>query len=150
MWELAAIVRWLALKDAERRLWPASGQDELSADMWAEWAVRAVEIPISQLFISLVRVRTADRDWKKIGDLGVTIHKGLDAAEPILATRPFLATDALTIADINFGLLLYRYYEMEIERPDLPNVAAYYQRLTERPAYAEHVMIDFSFARPPE
>lgn len=150
MWESAAIVRWLALKDPERRLWPAQGQDELSVDMWAEWAVRSVEIPLSQLFISLVRVRSRDRDWTKIHNLGMTIHKGLLAAEPILGKRPFLATDKLSIADINFGLLLYRYYEMEIERPDLPAVAAYYRRLTERPAYAEHVMIDFSFARPPE
>ncbi|UOM32870.1 glutathione S-transferase family protein [Acuticoccus sp. I52.16.1] len=151
MWESAAIVRWLALhQDPERRLWPAGGQDELSADMWAEWAARNVEAHVTQLFISLVRVRSADRDWSRIHQHGMAIHKGLAAAEPILAERAFLATDHLTIADINFGLLLYRYYEMEIERPDLPNVAAYYQRLTERPTYAEHVMIDFSFARPPE
>ncbi|ORE92961.1 glutathione S-transferase family protein [Acuticoccus yangtzensis] len=148
MWESSAVVRWLALKDPERRLWPASGQDELSADMWAEWAVRAVEIPIATMFVSLVRVRPAERNWAKIGEIGTAIHKGLAKAEPILAERPFLASDSLSIADINFGLLLYRYYEMEIERPDLPNLAAYYKRLSERPAYAEHVMVDFSFARP--
>ncbi|WP_162408743.1 glutathione S-transferase family protein [Acuticoccus sediminis] len=150
MWESAAIVRWLALHDPERRLWPTSGQEELSADMWAEWAARYIENPLLQMFIALVRTRTADRDWGKIREIGSRIHKGLAAAEPFLAERPFLAGDRLSIADINFGLLLYRYYEMEIERPDLPAVAAYYQRLTERPAYAEHVMIDFSFARPPE
>lgn len=148
MWESPAIVRWLAASDPERRLWPAEGQDALSADMWAEWASSTVGAAISQLFIALIRAKPAERDWARINTIGQTIHKALLVAEPVLAERQFLATEALTIADINFGYMLYRYYEMEIERPDLPNVAAYYQRLTERPTYAQHVMVDFSFARP--
>jgi glutathione S-transferase len=38
---------------------------------------------------------------------------------------------------------LYRYFELEIERPSVPNVEAWYRRLQERVAYREHVMVPF-------
>ena len=148
MWESTAIVRHLARNDPERRLWPASGQPELSAEMWADWADKYVAVPVGQIFVGLVRARVAERDWTRINALGVAIHQALLTVEPILSRQPFLATENLSIADINLGVMLYRYFEMEIERPDLPAVAAYYRRLTERATYAEHVMIDFSWARP--
>ena len=50
-------------------------------------------------------------------------------------------------ADCVAGTLLYRYFTLEIERADLPNLKAYYDRLTERPAYARHVMISYDYMR---
>ena len=47
------------------------------------------------------------------------------------------------MADIPAGTTLYRYFEMEIERPVLPRVEAWYARLKDRPAYRQHVMIPF-------
>ena len=38
---------------------------------------------------------------------------------------------------------LFRYFEMDIERPDISNVEAWYARLRQRPAYQEHVMLPF-------
>lgn len=147
MWESSAIVRQLARSDPERRLWPEGGQDELSADMWAQWAVLNINVPIATVFVALIRSKIAERNWTKINEAAQAAHKGLLSAEAVLSERAFLATDHLTIADIDFGVMLYRYYEMEIERPDLPAVAAYYRRLTERPAYEEHVMVDFNGLR---
>jgi glutathione S-transferase len=64
-----------------------------------------------------------------------------------LAGRPFLAGDGLSLADICVGTMLYRYYELEIERPKLANVEDWYGRLQERPAYREHIMTDFEELR---
>ena len=60
-----------------------------------------------------------------------------------LAGHTFIIDDTLTMADIAVGTLLYRYYTMPITRPSLPNVEAYYARLTARKAYQDHVMIDW-------
>jgi glutathione S-transferase len=60
-----------------------------------------------------------------------------------LKDRDFLAAPHLTIGDIATGAQLYRYFELEIDRPKLPNVEAWYSRLSERPAYREHVMVPF-------
>jgi glutathione S-transferase len=65
----------------------------------------------------------------------------------VLAHRRFLCGDALTLADIPAGTSLYRYFELEIERPSVPNVEAWYRRLCERDAYREHVMIPFGELR---
>jgi glutathione S-transferase len=63
--------------------------------------------------------------------------------DEILIKHPYLAAASLTLADIPTGTTLYRYFELEIQRPSLPNVEAWYKRLQARPAYREHVMVPF-------
>jgi len=57
--------------------------------------------------------------------------------------------DTLTMADIPAGSLMYRYFTLPISRPSLPNVEAWYARLQQRPAYRDHVMIDYSGLKVP-
>ena len=45
------------------------------------------------------------------------------------------------MGDIPIGFVLYRWYMLDIERVERPNVSAYYERLTERPGYQEYIMI---------
>ncbi|MNL74791.1 Glutathione S-transferase GstB [compost metagenome] len=61
-----------------------------------------------------------------------------------LADRPFVAGEALSLADIAIGTHLYRWFELEIARPALPRLEAWYERLTARLTYREHVMIPFA------
>ena len=39
---------------------------------------------------------------------------------------------------------LYRYFEIDLKRPSVPHVEAWYRRLQERSAYREHIMVPFS------
>ncbi|MGB7285512.1 MAG: glutathione binding-like protein, partial [Salaquimonas sp.] len=64
-----------------------------------------------------------------------------------LGKNDWLAGSFLSVADIVFGTLLYRYYTLEITRPDLPNLANYYEKLKLRSAYEHHAMIDYNFMR---
>ena len=48
--------------------------------------------------------------------------------------------DAFSMADIPLGAVLYRYFNIDIERPVFPHIEAWYARLCERPAYKKHVM----------
>ena len=52
--------------------------------------------------------------------------------------------EALSLADMAIGTHLYRYFELEIDRPSAPRLAAWYDRLRARPAYREHVMVPFA------
>jgi glutathione S-transferase len=47
------------------------------------------------------------------------------------------------MADIVIGAMMYRYMTLPIERPELPQLQAWYERLTLRPAYAKHVMLEY-------
>ena len=51
--------------------------------------------------------------------------------------------NALTLADIPIGTSLYRYFNLDIDRPSVPNVEAWYQRLQDRRGYRQHVMVPF-------
>lgn len=53
-------------------------------------------------------------------------------------TGAYVAGETLTLADIPAGLSTHRWYMTPMERPDLPRVAAYYERLSERPGYRLH------------
>jgi glutathione S-transferase len=64
-------------------------------------------------------------------------------ARPRLRRRPFLCGDRLTLADIPAGTSLYRYFGLDIERPSVPNVEAWYHRLQKRATYREHIMVPF-------
>jgi glutathione S-transferase len=57
------------------------------------------------------------------------------------------ANDGLTLADIQFGHVLYRYYDIAIDRAEHPAIRRYYQRLTTRPAFREHVMVSYEALR---
>lgn len=61
-----------------------------------------------------------------------------------LADRPFLLGDTLTLADIPAGTALYRYFGLEIDRPAVPNVEAWYARLQARAPYQVGVMVPFA------
>jgi glutathione S-transferase len=45
------------------------------------------------------------------------------------------------MGDIPVGCFVYRWYALDIARPELKNVRAWYERLGTRPAYAKNVMI---------
>ncbi|RPH61642.1 MAG: glutathione S-transferase, partial [Burkholderiales bacterium] len=55
--------------------------------------------------------------------------------------RPFLCGEAPTLADICIGVNTYRWFELAIERPDLPALRGWYERLTQRQPYRDVVMI---------
>ncbi|MCC7046047.1 MAG: glutathione S-transferase family protein, partial [Alphaproteobacteria bacterium] len=59
-----------------------------------------------------------------------------------LAGKAYLTGDAFTYADLALGIFAgYRWFNFPIERPDCKNAKAWYDRLTQRPAFKEHVMI---------
>jgi glutathione S-transferase len=60
--------------------------------------------------------------------------------ENFIAGRRYLAGGELTLADIGNGILVHRWHNYPIERPELPNIKAWYQTLCGRPGFAQHVL----------
>ncbi|MEM7694565.1 MAG: glutathione S-transferase family protein [Pseudomonadota bacterium] len=147
MFESSAIVRTLAARDPARTLWPGGGQAEADAHMWMEWAQLSVSSVITTLFWAVVRTKPAERDKRRIAELTAQVAAGLDAAAKRMGPAPHLVGERLTIADIALGHTLYRWMTMEVDRPENPTIEAYYARLTARPAFATHVMVDYSSLR---
>ena len=79
-----------------------------------------------------------------------TKHQALPSEEKLerlLERRTYLLGDAPSLADITAGTSLYRYFELELERPPLPQVERWYRTLAQRAAFRDHVMIPFEELR---
>ena len=64
-----------------------------------------------------------------------------------LAQGAYLGGDDICFADILAGHVLFRYDTVDFPKAETPNLDAYYARLTERPAYREHVMVSYESLR---
>lgn len=144
VWESHAIVRYLAAKYGAGSLWPEDAGARARSDMWMEWTTADLQPAfIGGVFWNFYRTPEAQRNWNVIRQgiaRSAILFRMLDRH---LENRAFIAGETLTIGDIAAGAQLYRYFELEIDRPDMPNVEAWYARLKDRPAYREHVMVPF-------
>lgn len=148
LWETGAILRYLANRYAPESFWPADPLARADTDRWAEWAKINVALGFTgPVFWRVVRTPEAQRNPEAISHALAALTARLRIAEAQLSRHPFLAGDTLTLADIQFGHVLYRYFDIDIARPDLPALAAYYNRLCTRPAYAEHVRVSYEALR---
>lgn len=144
VWESNAIVRYLAAKYGAGTLWPTDPGERALSDMWMEWTMADLQPAfVGGVFWAFYRTPEPQRNWPAIRQ-GVArsaiLFRILDRH---LEGKAFVAGERLTIGDIAAGAQLYRYYELEIDRPNMPNVEAWYARLRQRPAYREHVMVPF-------
>ena len=115
--------------------------------MWAEWAKLNVAIRFTgPVFWRVVRTAPSKRDPEAIASGIAALTAALKVAEPRLA-KGWLAGEAFTLADILFGHVLYRYFDIDIARQELPGLAVYYRRLRQRPAFRDHVMVSYDELR---
>lgn len=144
LWETGCILRYLANAYGDGAFWPEDLVARTEVDRWAEWSKLNIATGFTvPVFWRVVRTKAAERDPVAIAHAVSALEEKLAIANAQLETRPFIAGDNLTLADIQFAHVLFRYYEIDIERSDLPALAAYYGRLKLRPAYLEHVMVSY-------
>lgn len=140
LWESHAIVRYLCDQYDNGRLCPSDAQTRAIADQWMEWSGTLAFTPVIQLFFATVRTAPEDRDTTKIAALRDQATNTLRLLDAHLSKQNFVAGDQFTMGDIPLGCVAYRFFNVDVERPSLPHLEAWYQRLCERPAYQKHVM----------
>ena len=149
VWESCAILRYLAARYGDGgNFWPSDPVRRATVDMWAEWGktsfARDFTAPI---FGSRVRTPAKDRDVAALDRALVHFAGLMDILEARLEGHDFVCGGDLTLADIVIGHVLFRYYEIDIPRGDHPGVRRYYDRLTSRPAYRDHVMVSYDILK---
>jgi len=150
LWESDAIVRYLAAAHDQGRLMPADARQRALADQWMTWTGSALYADIIvTIFLGLIRTPAAERNVAAIEAAAKRAGERLGILDAQLAGRSYILGDQLTVADIGCGTLMYRYFTLDIPRPRLGNVEAWYQRLTERKAYQDHVMLDYAAMKVP-
>ena len=96
--------------------------------------------PAGIVFLGMVRTAPDKRDHAAIAQAVADTGRAYAMIADKLAWTPYICGDTLTLADIAWGIHVHRWFTMDIQRPDMPALRAWYDRLCERPAYQQHVV----------
>lgn len=140
LWESNAIVRYLAARYALGTLYPVDVAERARSEQWMDWTSASFAVAFRDLFWGVVRTAPADRDEARIAAALVRCGDLLAVADAALAQQPWLSGEQFAMGDIPLGAFAYAWFEMPIQRPELPHLADWYARLQQRPAYRKGVM----------
>jgi glutathione S-transferase len=134
LWESNSIVRYLAARYGAGPLLADPGR-RAEADQWMDWASINFVPQFTTIFWNLVRTAPEKRDNGAVKAALAAAGTLLTVPEGVLGSRPFLSGDELGIGDIPLGTMIHAWFNMPIDRPELPHLEAWYDRLLTRPAY---------------
>jgi glutathione S-transferase len=144
VWESHSILRYLAARYGGAELWSDDPIRRSQIDSWMDWAQTSLQPAfLTGVFWGFYRTPEALRDLVSIERDVNLCARYFRLLDHVLSKQDFLAGQHLTLADIPAGTHLYRYFNLDIARPHLPHVEAWYQRLQGSAAFREHVMLPF-------
>lgn len=142
LYESNVIVRYLCMKHG--RLVPQDLKTRAVAEQWMDWQQTTVLPAITPVFWGLVRTPPEKRDMKAIGEAAAQLGRLYQQLDAYLADRDYIAGSEFSMGDIPLGVMTFRFFGLDFEKPSVPNVKRWYDRLAERPAYRQHVMLPIS------
>ena len=138
--ESNTIVRYLAASRRRTDLLPDAPLERARVEEMMDWQATELNASWRVAFQAIVRrnpgagtdtqIRQSLADWAAMLAL---LERRLAQAGPYAAGATF------TAADIVIGLSVNRWFQSPIERPELPAVRAYLDRLLQRPAALAHL-----------
>ena len=141
LWESHTILRYLGAKYGQGAVYPADLVAKSAVDRWLDWKLGHVSPAMRPLFFRYF-LKTGDFSDREVAE-GETesakLFTILDAQ--LKKTGGFAASKDFTVADCAIGIAVHRWLSLPLKRPELANVADYYRRLSERPAYRKTILI---------
>jgi glutathione S-transferase len=145
LWESNTIVRYLCARFGRGTLCPESLEARALAERWMDWQLSTLITPVSTVFWNLIRTPPDRRDASAVARATAEANRAAGILDRHFRSSAFVAGDSFTMGDIPAGALIHRWLSLPgVERPELPALRAWYDRLTARGAYREHVMLPLS------
>jgi glutathione S-transferase len=140
LWESNAIVRYLAGKHGAGSLYPLDPRQRADSDRWMDWIANHITAVITPVFWGLIRTPPEQRDMASITENAEKVAQQFRVLEQGLDGKSYVAGDTFTMGDIVVGVNVYRWFNLDVKRPSLPRIEAYFERLKQRPPFQTHVM----------
>ena len=148
VWESHAILRYLAARHGAGKFWSDDPAARAQVDGWMDWSQTALQPDfLVGVFWGFYRMPEEKRNWPAIKAALARCAVDFGKLDKLLDGRTFLLGNKLSLADITAGTSLYRYFELEIERPQFTRLERWYHALREREPYRTHVMLPFDELR---
>ncbi len=141
VWESNACVRYLAGRYGPGSLCPEDPGARAQADAWMDWQLGTLLPDLSPIFWNLIRTPEAHRDMGAVQAAAGRIARTWQILDDHLVDRRFVAGSEFTMGDVPVGCAYWRYVNLDVERPDLPNCEIWFRALKERDGYRRHVML---------
>ena len=101
-----------------------------------DWQATELNTAWRYAFMGLVRHSPQHQERTRIDASAQAWNRHLAILDATLsAGGPYVTGPVFTLADVVLGLTVHRWFSTPIQRPDLPAVAAYYERLSERDGF---------------
>ena len=139
LWESHSIVRYLAAKFGKGVLWPMDERTRAVANQWMDWAF-SFQGSVRDSFWHLIRTPPEKRDAQAIENSRVKSGEMARILDAALADRMYVA-GVFSMGDIPIGCEVQRWMRLPMERPKLPHLEAWFERLCVRPAFKKNVDI---------
>ena len=143
LWESNAIVRYLAARHGTGTLYPEEPRRRADADRWMTWQSATVGRNMRGLIHAMFNPPPEQRDPAAAALMVDTATAHWAILDGQLNGRAFVLGPEFTMADIPMGAYALRWFEMDIARPVMPHLEAWYARLRDREAYRTQVMAPF-------
>ena len=140
LWESNAVVRYLAAKHGAGTLEPADDKARALANQWMDWQLTVAAPAIFAAFWGLIRTAPEKRDHAAIKDSQDRTTAAMTMVDAQLAKTAYMAGGAFSYGDIPVGLMAYRFQHLVPERPELPNLKRWYDLISARQAFKDHVL----------
>jgi glutathione S-transferase len=141
LWESNAIVRYLTAKHSAGKLWPEDLKVRAEVDKWMDWQLTMFWPTFRPLFWNVVRTPADQRDEKAMEESRLKTGEILGYLDAHLKGRQYVGGEDLTMGDIPMGCAVWRWFGLQIERPELPNLQRWFDMLRQRPTYHDLVML---------
>ena len=139
VWESNAICRYLAARFERFDLLPSALESRALVEQWMDWQATELNNSWRYAFMGLVRRSPAHQDRQAVEASLESWSRHMAILDATLTgTGGYVLGAAFTLADIPLGLSVHRWYMTPFDRPKLAAVAAYYELLSQRPAYRRH------------
>lgn len=140
LWESNSIMRYLANRYGGEVFYPRDDAARANIDRWLDWQLAMLNPVEGPVFLGTIRVPPEKHDKAAIAAALVKLMPQWAIVEGHLASRPYVAGDKFSIADIALAIFAHRLlYNPFITVPPLPNISAWHARLRPRPGFKAHV-----------
>lgn len=139
LWESNTICRYLAARHGRTDLLPSDPRGRAAIEQWMDWQATDLNASWSYAFMALVRhnPRSPDPELIRASEMRWNAMMGI-LERRLTSTGAYAAGSTFTLADIGLGLSVNRWLMTPIKRPVSPAIAAYFERLKQRPGFIEH------------
>ncbi|MCT9843637.1 glutathione S-transferase family protein [Leclercia adecarboxylata ATCC 23216 = NBRC 102595] len=139
LWESNAICRYLVRKTGRDDLLSADPQACANIERWKDWQATEFNNAWRYVFPALGRKNPEFNDPARIAaGIKEWNHHIMILEQQLQHTGAWVAGETFTLADVVLGLSVNRWKMTPFEKPQVPAIEAWFERLNQREAFLRH------------